>query len=202
MSGSVGPRKRENPETELHQVPGTTPRGGWTVLGTSLPPLLGWRERQVGTRLSELLSGTTGLAFGHPKRPRPGSLALCPVSPLLRDPQPPVPSHLTWPRHPAHPRHSLTNWGAGAPPPPRPLARLLWSACPIGRHSLPLRAESSASEPLQATLRRHINKSREGGPSCLSLGRGRERGAATPETPLPGPPNPQRAPPRLLPAGF
>lgn len=37
-------------------------------------------------------------------------------------------------------------------------------------------------------MRRHINKSREGGPSQQSLGRGREGGAATPETPLPGPP--------------
>lgn len=102
MSGSVGPRKRENPETELHQVPGTTPRGGWTVLGTSLPPLLGWRERQVGTRLSELLSGTTGLAFGHPKRPRPGSLALCPVSPPSQGPTAtgPLPSNMAAPPGP------------------------------------------------------------------------------------------------------
>lgn len=63
---------------------------------------------------------------------------------------------------------------------------------------LPLGAESSASKPLQAALRRHINKSREGGPSSASPGRGREGGAATPETPLPGPhPHPQPAPLRL-----
>lgn len=40
LSGSAGPSKSENPETELHLVPGTTPRGGLTALSTSLPPLL------------------------------------------------------------------------------------------------------------------------------------------------------------------
>lgn len=92
--------------------------------------------------------------------------------------------------------------GAVTPPPPSPLARQPPSACSIGWQRLPLCAESSASKPLQAALRRHINKSREGGPSRQSLGRGREGGAATPETPLPGPPQPQPAPPRLLPAWF
>lgn len=92
--------------------------------------------------------------------------------------------------------------GPITPPPPSPLARQPPSACSIGWQRLPLCAESSASKPLQAALRRHINKSREGGPSRQSLGRGREGGAATPETPLPGPPQPQPAPPRLLPAWF
>lgn len=50
LSGSLEPRKRENPETELLLVPGTTPRDGWATLGTSLPPLLGWGERRVGVR--------------------------------------------------------------------------------------------------------------------------------------------------------
>lgn len=80
--------------------------------------------------------------------------------------------------------------------------RLPPSACPIGRQGLPLLVEGSASEQLQAALRRHINKSREGGPSCLSLGRGRKGGSTTPETPLPGPLYPQPELPRLLPARF
>jgi hypothetical protein len=114
LSGSVGPSERENPETELHLVPGTTPKGGLTALGTSVLPCLlcSWEESgRSGSGSPELLPGPARLAFRHPKRPRPGSLALCPVSSPLSDPPPLVPSHLTWPPHPAHPRYSLTLGG-------------------------------------------------------------------------------------------
>lgn len=114
MSGSLKPRGR------TQKLSSSTPRNhpqGAARLPSVLPCLLcsGGESGGSGSGSPELLHRPIGLAFGHPKRPRPGSLALCPVSSPLSDPPPPVPSHLTWPPHLAHPRHSLTNWGGGVP---------------------------------------------------------------------------------------
>lgn len=75
--------------------------------------------------------------------------------------------------------------------------------CPIGRHGLPLRAEGSAYEPLQAALRRHINKSRREAPLARLWG-GDGKGERLPQRHpcLEPPPHPQPALPCLLLAPF
>lgn len=86
-----------------------------------------------------------------------------------------------------------------APPPPRPLARQPRPACAIGRHGLPLRAEGSAYEPLQAALRRHINKSRREAPLARLWG-GDGKGERLPQRhPCLGPLPPPAGAPSPLP---
>lgn len=113
MSGSGGPRKRENPETELHQVPGTTP--GAAGLSSVLPCLLcsGGESGGMGRGFLSYFPVRADSPSDTRSAPGPAPSPFALSAPPLRDPQPPVPSHLTWPRHPAHPRHSLTNWGPG-----------------------------------------------------------------------------------------
>lgn len=198
MSGSLKPRKRENPETELHH-PRNHPQGAARLPSVlPAPSKLGWGERWVGGQAPPSYFIVPRTRLRTPETPPARFPCPCPVLPS--DPPPPVPSHLTWLPHLAHSPTQPNQWGGPITPPPqahwrvslRLPAPLMVASATLCRE-LRLQADSRCFEKTYKQIPR-------GRPSRRLL-RGREGERLPRDTPA-WTPQPQPAPPSRLPASL